>query len=151
MSQVTAFAPATVANLGPGFDVLGLVVDGAGDTVTATLVTEPGVQISRITGDDGRLPTDPALNTAAIAARETLALAGFDVGVSLEIHKGLPLCSGLGSSAASAAAAAFATNKLIGSPLRKPFSGTEPIRAPDRKRVIGNPNGMHFPALEVVL
>lgn len=120
MSQVSAFAPATVANLGPGFDVLGLAVDGAGDTVTATLVNEPGVHISRITGDGGELPTDPEANTAAIAARETLTLAGFDVGVSLEIHKGLPLCSGLGSSAASAAAAAFATNQLIGSPLRKP-------------------------------
>lgn len=120
MSQVTAFAPATVANLGPGFDVLGLAVDGAGDTVTATLHPDPGVRITRITGDGGVLPTDPEKNTAAIAARETLALAGFDVGVALEIHKGLPLCSGLGSSAASAAAAAFATNQLIGSPLRKP-------------------------------
>ncbi len=120
MSQVTAFAPATVANLGPGFDVLGLAVDGAGDTVTATLHPDPGVRITRITGDDGVLPTDPEKNTAAIAARETLVLAGFDVGVELEIHKGLPLCSGLGSSAASAAAAAFATNQLIGSPLRKP-------------------------------
>lgn len=120
MSTVTAFAPATVANLGPGFDVLGLAVDGAGDTVTASLHPEPGVHISRITGDGGALPTDPDKNTAAIAARETLRLAGFDVGVSLEIHKGLPLCSGLGSSAASAAAGAFATNQLIGSPLRKP-------------------------------
>jgi len=120
MNQVTAFAPATVANLGPGFDVLGLAVDGAGDTVIASRHPEPGVRITRITGDGGALPTDPEKNTAAIAARETLRLAGFDVGVSLEIHKGLPLCSGLGSSAASAAAAAFATNQLIGSPLRKP-------------------------------
>jgi len=120
MSRVTAFAPATVANLGPGFDVLGLAVDGAGDTVTASLHPEPGVHITRITGDSGALPDDPDQNTAGIAARETLKLAGFEIGVALEVHKGLPLCSGLGSSAASAAAAAFATNQLIGSPLRKP-------------------------------
>jgi homoserine kinase len=120
MKPASAFAPATVANLGPGFDVLGLAVDGAGDTVTASLHPEPGVRISRITGDGGALPTDADRNTAAIAARETLKAAGFDLGVSLEVHKGLPLCSGLGSSAASAAAAAFATNQLIGSPLRKP-------------------------------
>jgi homoserine kinase len=109
-----------VANLGPGFDVLGLAVDGAGDTVVATLAPEPGVTISRITGDGGALPLDPTKNTAAVAAKATLQAAGFDVGISLEVHKGLPLYSGLGSSAASAAAAAFATNRLIGSPLRKP-------------------------------
>ncbi len=118
--SVTAFAPATVANLGPGFDVLGLAVDGAGDTVTASLSNEPGIRIVRITGDDGALSTDPDKNTAGIAARETLRAAGIDTGIDLTLHKGLPLCSGLGSSAASAAAAAFATNQVIGSPLRKP-------------------------------
>jgi len=120
MNTVSAFAPATVANLGPGFDVLGLAVDGAGDTVTASRHPTPGVHITRITGDGGVLPTEADKNTAAIAAHHTLKLAGFDGGVALEVHKGLPLCSGLGSSAASAAAAAFATNQLIGSPLRKP-------------------------------
>ena len=119
MSTVSAFAPATVANLGPGFDVLGLALDGLGDTVTATLRAEPGVRITRIEGDNGALPLSPEKNTAAIAAQHTLMLAGSSAGVDLEIHKGLPLCSGLGSSAASAAAAAFATNILLGSPLRK--------------------------------
>jgi homoserine kinase len=118
--SVSAFAPATVANVGPGFDVLGLAVDGAGDTVSVRLAKEPGVRIVRITGDNGALPTDTDANTAGIAARETLAVAGIETGIELTLHKGLPLCSGLGSSAASAAAAAFATNRLIGSPLRKP-------------------------------
>jgi homoserine kinase len=119
MSQVAAFAPATVANLGPGFDVLGLALEGMGDTVIARRCDAPGVRISAIHGDGGRLPTDAAENTAGIAATETLRLAGVEVGVELEINKGLPLGSGLGSSAASAAAAAHAVNLLIGSPLRK--------------------------------
>ena len=101
--KASAFAPATVANLGPGFDVIGLAIDGMGDTVTVRTSRKPGVTIANIVGDGGKLPTDPAKNTAAIAAAETLKLAGVDANLELEIQKGLPLCSGLGSSAASAA------------------------------------------------
>ncbi|MDP6935014.1 MAG: homoserine kinase, partial [Myxococcota bacterium] len=78
-----------------------------------------GVELVRIEGDDGRLPWESDRNTASIAAMRTLDLAGVQVGVELELYKGLPLCSGLGSSAASAAAAAFAVNQLVGGPLRK--------------------------------
>ncbi len=116
---VSAFAPATVANLGPGFDVLGLALDGLGDTVTVEFCQESGIHIGSITGDNGVLPTDPSLNTASVAARATLRAAGVDANLRIHIKKGLPLCSGLGSSAASAAAAAFATNIIIGNPLRK--------------------------------
>ena len=115
----SAFAPATVANLGPGFDVIGLAIDGLGDTVTIRASNATGVHIGNITGDNGQLPTDPKKNTAAIAAAETLKAAGVEANIEIELHKGLPLCSGLGSSAASAAAAAYATNQFIGSPLRK--------------------------------
>lgn len=117
--SVSAFAPATIANLGPGFDVLGLALADHGDTVTARFSDAPGVTIATITGDNGALPRDPQQNTAAIAAEATLRAAGITANISLDLHKGLPLCSGLGSSAASAAAAAFATNLLIGNPLRK--------------------------------
>ena len=114
-------APAeeSTANLGPGFDVIGLAIDGIGDTVIVRPGKMPGVTISSIKGDDGKLPTDPQRNTAAIAAAETLKAAGIEANIEIELHKGLPLCSGLGSSAASAAAAAYATNQFIGSPLRK--------------------------------
>lgn len=118
-SEVSAFAPATVANLGPGFDVLGLALEGPGDTVTARRIPGTGVRMASITGDGGRLPTDAAANTAGVAATSTLAAAGLEVGVELVLAKGLPIGSGLGSSAASAAAAAMATNLLVGSPLRK--------------------------------
>ncbi len=118
-SQVTAFAPATVANLGPGFDVLGLALEGPGDTVTARRVAGSGVRIAGITGDGGKLPREAERNCAGIAAAATLVRAGVDIGVELTLDKGLPIGSGTGSSAASAAAAAMATNLLLGSPLRK--------------------------------
>jgi homoserine kinase len=116
---VTAFAPATVANLGPGFDILGLALAAPGDTVIARPARRRGVRIVSIEGDGGSLSADAARNTAGIAATLTLERAGVDAGVELELKKGLPIGSGLGSSAASAAAAAFAVNVLVGSPLRR--------------------------------
>lgn len=118
--SVTVFAPATVANLGPGFDVLGVAVDGLGDFVTVSLRDEPGVVIERIEGDGGRLPLDPTQNSVGIAAHEALRLVGqTDVGVAIHLRKGLPLGSGLGSSGASAAAAVWAVNILFGQPLTR--------------------------------
>jgi homoserine kinase len=91
---VTTFAPATVANLGPGLDVLGLALAGSGDRVTATRAARPGVTITAVTGDGGGLSLDPARNTAGIAASETLSKAGIDFGVELTLHKGMPIGSG---------------------------------------------------------
>jgi len=117
--EARAFAPATLSNLGTGFDVLGLALNQPGDTVVARLVPGTGVRVVRIDGDDGKLPTDAARNTAGIAAAATLAKAGLSGGIELELVKGLPIGSGLGSSAASAVAAAFAVNLALGSPLRR--------------------------------
>lgn len=116
---VRAFAPATVANLAAGFDVLGLALDAPGDTVHARLGGPGGVHIAEIRGDGGRLPREAAANTAGIAAIATLRRAGVEADVELIVEKGLPIGSGLGSSAASAAAAAVAVNALVGGPLRK--------------------------------
>lgn len=118
-ASVTAFAPATVANLGPGLDVLGLALAAPGDRVTARVVAGSGVTIEAVTGDGGALSLDAAKNTAGIAAAAAIAKAGVATGVALTLEKGMPIGSGLGSSAASAAAAAYAVNLLIGSPLRK--------------------------------
>jgi homoserine kinase len=117
--EITVFAPATVANLGLGFDILGLALREPGDLVTARLRREPGVRIRSVTGDKGALPLDPERNTAGVAASYTLRLAGASTGVELDVEKRMPLGSGLGSSAASAAAAALAVNLLVGAPLRK--------------------------------
>lgn len=119
-SRVTAFAPATVANLGPGFDVLGAAVDGPGDTVTAWRSKKPGVRLVEVAGDRGRLPLDAERNTAAVAAAWVLEAAvaakraTLRTGIELSLEKGLPLSSGLGSSAASAAAGAKAAARLLG-------------------------------------
>lgn len=117
--EVKAFAPATVANLGLGFDILGLALLGPGDEITARFVSGQGVTMGRITGDGGVLPVEAEANTAGIAAAATLRKAGIDAGVEIDLHKGLPIGSGLGSSASSAAAAAWAVNQLVGSPLRR--------------------------------
>ncbi|GIK63394.1 MAG: homoserine kinase [Chloroflexota bacterium] len=116
-ASARAFAPATVANLGPGFDILGMAVTGIGDTVTAHLCDKPGTSVVKITGDGGKLSLDATRNTAAIAAEFVRQQIRPDLGIELEIEKGLPLASGLGSSAASAAAGAVATNALLGNPL----------------------------------
>jgi homoserine kinase len=118
-SEASAFAPATLSNLGTGFDVLGLALSQPGDTVRVRLVSEPGVRVVRIDGDGGKLSMEATRNTAGIAAAATLVRAGIGVGVELELLKGLPIGSGLGSSASSAVAAAFAVNLALGSPLRR--------------------------------
>jgi len=119
--SAAAFAPATIANLGVGLDVLGMAVSGAGDTVRVRVIADrgPEVRVTRISGLCDGLNGDPAGNTAAIAALATLRLAGVHATLEIEVEKGIPVGSGLGSSAASAAAAAYAANRAIGSPLRK--------------------------------
>src|SRR6185436_19586869 len=113
MDSVKVFAPATVANLGVGFDILGMAVEGMGDIVTVAHTETSGITILDITGDGGKLPRDPAENTAAISAKVVLDTLVITDGISIIIEKGLPLASGLGSSAASAVAAAVATNALF--------------------------------------
>lgn len=115
--SATAFAPGSVGNVGPGLDILGLALDGPGDTVTIRRRGEPGLRIAEPGHPD--LPTDPARHSAAIAARAVLAAAGADAGFGVEITvvKGLPLAGGQGGSAASAVAGAVAMNALLGSPL----------------------------------
>ncbi|KAI4323696.1 hypothetical protein L6164_023281 [Bauhinia variegata] len=121
-SSVKAFAPATIANLGPGFDFLGCAVDGLGDFVSISVDphVRPGeISISGIYGDNvKKLSKNPLYNCAGIAAIEVMKMLGVrSVGLSLSLEKGLPLGSGLGSSAASAAAAAVAVNGIFGNKL----------------------------------
>ena len=117
---VSAWAPATVANLTVGFDVLGLSLDWVGDTVRARRKETSGVRILSVSGDEGKLSLDAAHNAVGVAAQATLAQANqSDVGVELILEKGLPLGSGLGSSAASCVAASVAVNALLGSPLNR--------------------------------
>ena len=112
---IRAFAPGGIGNIGPGIDILGCAVTGAGDAVRAERSAARGVRIAETGHPD--LPSDPTRHAAGIAALEVLRRANAADGVTLFVEKGLPLAGGQGGSAASAVAGAVATNALIGSPL----------------------------------
>lgn len=118
LNEVKVFAPATIANVTCGFDVLGLALEKPGDEVIARRSEQPGLQITSITGDGGMLPLAIEKNTAGVAAQKLLEHLNVDTGVELEIHKKMPLGSGLGSSAASSVGGVVAVNHLLGDPLK---------------------------------
>ncbi|HEY7789996.1 MAG TPA: homoserine kinase [Vicinamibacterales bacterium] len=114
LEAVEAFAPATVANVACGFDVLGFALAEPGDRVVARRRQRPGLEIVAITGDERRLSLELSRNTAGVAAGALVAALGVRDGIDLMLHKGLPLSSGLGGSAASAVAAVVAVDALLG-------------------------------------
>ncbi|MBL7798067.1 MAG: homoserine kinase [Saprospiraceae bacterium] len=117
---IKAFAPASIGNLGIGFDILGMAIERPGDEVVARKSDTPGVRIVKITGHGGKLPYETEQNTAGMAALRLLEFLGeTGRGIELEIHKKMPLGSGLGSSAASAAAAVLAVSELLRTGLSK--------------------------------
>lgn len=118
-SRAEAFAPATVANLGVGFDILGLALEGLGDRALVEFQDDPAIVFSDIEGDGGQLPREPSKNVASVSARAFLDHIGERRGIRIRLIKGLPLASGLGSSAASAVVAVIALNKLAGEPFSR--------------------------------
>ncbi|MCB0706679.1 MAG: homoserine kinase [Saprospiraceae bacterium] len=119
-SGIKVFAPASISNLGCGFDTLGMALSGPGDEIIAKFCDKPGLHISKITGAKGRLPLDSNLNTAGKSALALLEYLGESKrGIDFEIHKKMPFGSGLGSSAASAVAGVMAVNELLRKPLEK--------------------------------
>ena len=116
--KIRAFAPATVANVACGFDVLGFAVESPGDEVEITLSDTPGIRFTKITGDEGLLPLDPDKNTVSLVIKEYLKHIGKEgLGIEIELNKQMPLKSGLGSSAASSVVGVWALNQLLGKPL----------------------------------
>jgi homoserine kinase len=119
--MITAFAPASIGNVCVGFDTLGLALAGVGDRVSVRQSDSSGVKVLEVRGLDGEihpyLSTDSDHNTASIAAEALLQAHGDSSGVEMIVHKGVPLQSGMGSSAASAVAATVATNALLPKPL----------------------------------
>lgn len=117
---VKVFAPASVANLACGYDILGLAIEGPGDEVIARIVDKPGLRIAKIVGAKSKLPYEVNKNTAGVAALKLLEHLGEGkLGVELEIIKKMPFGSGLGSSAASAAASVMAINEVLKRPLTR--------------------------------
>ena len=123
MTRATAFAPGSIGNVGPGFDVLGLAVDGIGDSVSVELTDEECSTIDRLTGRDAELvPLDPKRNVAVVAAEAWLRNASIERRVIVSIHKGLALSGGMGGSAASSVAGAWAAALAAGVAAPDPYS-----------------------------
>ena len=122
MDKIKLFAPATVANLSCGFDVLGCCLDGVGDEMIISKNSEQKLRITKITGQD--LPLQVEENVAGVAANTLLAELNEKQGFDIEIKKNIKAGSGIGSSAASAAGAVFGINKLLG----EPFSANQLIK-----------------------
>jgi homoserine kinase len=121
--RATAYSPGSIGNLGPGLDILGCAVEGAGDTVTAEFTDSPGIRV--LESGHPALSSDPSMHASALAAHAVIRRATHmgattpAAGIALRVSKGLPLSAGQGGSAASAVAGAAAVNALIGSPLAR--------------------------------
>ncbi|MFY0630174.1 MAG: homoserine kinase [Flavobacteriaceae bacterium] len=121
MEEIKIFAPATIANVSCGFDILGLCLDSVGDEMVIKKSPTKGVKITKIVGQD--LPLETNKNVAGVAAMRLLEETNIDFGFEIEIYKSIKPGSGIGSSAASSAGAVFGINALLGNP----FSAEELI------------------------
>jgi len=109
--RTSAFAPASVGNVGVGFDTLGHALNCAGDTVTIRAGDAgAGVTLGHVTGILQELPADPSSNTALLPLIAIRDERSIDDGIIVDIDKGIPLGSGMGGSAASAVAAVVAAD-----------------------------------------
>lgn len=118
-STVTSFAPASVANVAIGFDILGFAVDALGDHVILRRLPVPEVKVKAIRGVVADLPLEASQNTAGRALQALIESRGLSFGFEVEIDKGIPLASGLGGSAASAVAAIVAANAMLPEPMTR--------------------------------
>jgi homoserine kinase len=119
MDKVAVRSPATLSNLGSGFDVFGLALREPYDVIEARRIREMEVVIESIEGRGAEtITTEPSSNSAGAAAKAVLERAGADCGVALRIKKGIRPSSGIGSSGSSAAGGAYATNLILDKPLR---------------------------------
>ncbi len=119
MQSVSVFAPATVANISCGYDVLGLALHSPGDKVIMRLNDSGQVTLDHIEGDEGRLSYNPDKNIVTAVVKYYLKQLNIGQGVSVELYKQMPFGSGLGSSSASAVAGLVAINELMGNPLTR--------------------------------
>lgn len=120
MNYIKAFAPATVANVACGFDIFGFAIQEPGDIVEVRRRIEPGIVITDIQGDEGRLPRAAEKNAVTVVMLHLLKHLGLsDFGCEVILHKNMPLGSGMGSSAASAVAGVVAMNELLDCPLSR--------------------------------
>lgn len=116
MEKVQIFAPASVANVGPGYDTFGFAIEHLGDIITLNKRSDSQLHILPSEGAD--LPTNPKENVATVAIQSLLDHLKSDQGFDIHIKKLFKPGSGLGSSASSASGSVYAANLLLGEPLR---------------------------------
>jgi len=136
--QIEVYSPASIANLGPGFDVFGIALNDIGDTLRVERVPEPGVEVIVKGPDAGSIPTDPDSNSAGAVLQHVLDHYDASQGFVVEIEKGVPPGKGMGSSGASAAGAAYAAIQL----LKLELSDSEAVKlaAQGEAAVAGSPH-----------
>ncbi|KFC21445.1 homoserine kinase [Epilithonimonas lactis] len=136
MDSIKVFAPATVANVVCGYDILGFAIDEPGDEIILTKNDFNKITITKIEGDGGKLPKNPEKNVVSHVIRLFLEKVNSTQGIDIELYKKMPLNSGMGSSAASSVAALVAINELMG----KPFSRQEllPLAMEGERIACGN-------------
>lgn len=136
MNQIKVFAPATVANVVCGYDILGFAIEEPGDEIILKKNDSDKITITKIEGDGGKLPKDPDKNVVSHVIRLFLEKIKSNQGINIELYKKMPLNSGMGSSAASSVAALVAINELMG----KPYSKQEllPLAMEGERMACGN-------------
>ena len=120
MDEIKVFAPATVANVACGYDVMGFAMQDIGDTLIIKKTASKKLEIENGVGCE-KLSSDPKINVIGAAVYSLLATYGkeIDFGFKFEVSKNIKPGSGLGSSASSSSAAVFGVNYLLGSPFTK--------------------------------
>ena len=114
---ISVAAPATISNIGPGFDIFGMALGNPFDVIEGRK-TDSGILITEVSGPGkDSIPTDPEKNSVSIAAAEVLRRCGAEFGIEIKIKKGIRPCSGIGSSGASAAGGAYLAHLLCGEKL----------------------------------
>lgn len=116
-NEIKVFCPASIANISCGFDVLGVALDSVGDEMVVRKVSEKGIRITKLTGQDLSMETEK--NVAGVAGLALLGASDYEGGFEIEIYKKIKAGSGIGSSAASSTGAVWAMNELLGTPFSK--------------------------------
>ena len=117
MDKITLRSPSTIANLSCGFDILGVCIKEPFDEITISKNSSKTVTIKSLDSEFSDIPVIPEDNTGGVPAQLIINDLNLDFGFNISIKKGIPLCGGLGSSAATAAGVAYGINKLIGNQL----------------------------------
>ena len=115
--KASVFVPATIGNVGPGFDCFGLCVGNLGDTITIELTSGPSEIVSSDGIDAGSIPKDPKRNCTVIAALSMLKMLGDNRQVRVSYKKQIPVSGGLGSSAAASVGGALGALLAVGKPI----------------------------------